>query len=278
VPLLSERMRYYSLVVPARIGLELRELLPAFGNRHYRRFCIISPGRAGSEMLVQRCNSHAQVRCYGEVLAHNHITWLTSSRPPTDVRALTLRDRNPVRFLERHVWHSYPKSIQAVGLKLLYPHLLKHRAALEPIINGDPDLMILWLDRRNRFEGCLSRLMARRTRVFFVNDARPVPDVAPVTVDPRTCERSLTAVEFTHQLIAELLEGTTCLKLYYEDLVEEAEACNTRICRFLQVEEQPLTHRSRKIAQGALRQRVANFGELKDHFRGSRWEAYFADE
>lgn len=275
---MASQMIDYARVQLARSAFAIREIAPLLIARNYRRFCIISPGRSGSQMLVQRCDSHPQVRCYGEVLAPGHITWLTSNRPTMDRWVLTVRDRDQVRFLERHVWHRYPAGIGAVGFKLLYSHLLRQRSPLEAMIRNNPDILVIWLDRRNRLEAYLSRLVARQTKVYFIHNARPVPQVPPVTIDIETCERSLKMLEVAHQTIGDILEGSNCLRLHYEDLVDAPDQSGARMCDFLGVEDQPLAHTARKLAQGSLRERIANYDQLQAHFHGTRWECYLAHD
>jgi LPS sulfotransferase NodH len=271
--MLGERLKYYARVLPPKAGFELREHVPALGQRRFHRFLIVSPGRAGSQMLVQRCNSHRQAICYGEVLAPDYINWQTCKRLEMDPRALAIRNRDLVRFLDRHVWHAQPPGIRAVGFKLVYSHLFDRRRAVEPLIRDKRTLRVLWLDRRNKFEMCLSRFVARQTKVWRVEENDTAPDDAPpVTVDADLFARSIKMLEVAHHGIAEILANAHCLEVFYEDLVAEPEAWNRRICEFLEIEDRPLVHTTQKQARGSLAERVTNFEELKSRFEGTRWE------
>jgi LPS sulfotransferase NodH len=273
--MLGERLKYYARVLPPKAGFELRERLPLPGRRHFQRFLIITPGRAGSQMLVQRCHSHDQMICYGELFSPANINWQTCNRLEMDRRALAIRKRDPLRFLDRHVWHPQPPWIGAVGFKLIYSHLFGWRPILEPLINDD--VRILWLDRRNRFEMCLSRFVARRTNLFRLEEGDTTPDDFPITIEAELFERSLKLLEVAHHNIAEMLANTVRLELFYEDLVAKPEKWNRRICQFLEVEDRPLVHTTRKQAEGLLADRVTNFEELKNRFEGTRWEHCLTD-
>ena len=98
--MIGEQLKHFARVIPPKAGFELRERVALPGNRRFRRFLIVTPGRAGSQMLVQRCNSHQQVTCYGELFATEHINWQTCgawkrtgarSQPGTAIRCASWR-------------------------------------------------------------------------------------------------------------------------------------------------------------------------------------------
>jgi hypothetical protein len=260
-----------------RAAFEVREWAPPARDGDYQRFVILSPGRTGSGMLVQRCESHPQIRCYGEVLGVRQIGWQTPVRSQASRRALNVREKDVVRFLRHHVWHRYRRGIRAVGFKLLYAHLTHWYGALQPLIAASPDLKFVWLERRNSLEIYLSHLNARKTRVFAVHESEPLPRTVPVTIDPDHFRKTMHVLDATRDAMARSLRDSQVLKLCYEDLVAQAHRCNGAICEFLGVAVLPLRHNVRKMAQGSLRERVANFDALRDEFRSSRWESCFAE-
>jgi hypothetical protein len=173
--MIGEQLKHFVRVISPKAGFEFTERVAVPGNRRFRRFLIVTPGRAGSQMLVQRCNSHEQVICYGELFATG------------------------------------------------------------------------------------------------------APDQAPVTIDVETLERALKLLEVAQHNITQILDGSVCLPLLYEDLVAYPERSNRIICEFLGVKDQRLTHTSRKQARGSLAERVTNFEQLREHFQKTRWEHCLTD-
>ena len=275
--MIGEQLKHFARVIPPKAGFELRERVALPGNRRFRRFLIVTPGRAGSQMLVQRCNSHQQVTCYGELFATEHINWQTCGRLEADRRALATRNRDPLRFLARHVWHAQPAWIRALGFKLTYAQLLHTRAVLEPLIKVQPDLRIIWLERRNKFEMCLSHLISHATNLYRLEIYDEARNLAPVTIDVEALERAIKLLEVAQHNIMQILDGSVCLPLLYEDLVAQPDRSNRTICEFLGVDDRPLTHTSKKQARGSLAERVTNFEELREHCEGTRWEHCLTD-
>lgn len=261
-----------------RVSFALRERTPEPRDRDYRRFIILCPGRSGSQMLVQRCDSHPQIRCFGELLSAASIYWGRTIWRPGHEQARLSRDRDPARFLNRHLWHRYPKPVAAVGFKLLYPHLLESVELLEPLFSGEAELSILWLERHNRFETFLSTLHAHRTRMFHAYEAHAVPAHAPIEVDPDVCRHALEAMDTRHDAVGAIIARSRVLKLYYEELIARPAQTDSRICTFLNVSDRPLQHSTQQFAKGPLRERVTNLPQLQAHFSGTRWESYFADD
>jgi hypothetical protein len=124
---------------------------------------------------------------------------------------------------------------------------------------------------------CLSHLIAHETNLYRLETYDKAPDLAPVTIDVEALERAIKLLEVAQHNIMQILDGSVCLPLLYEQLVAQPEHSNRAICGFLGVDDRPLTHTSRKQARGSLAERVTNFEELREHFEGTRWKHCLTD-
>lgn len=240
----------------------------------YVRFLIVCDARSGSTMLVERCRSHPNVRCFGELFQRGAIRWDdgAGARP---TRLLDLRLTDPSAFLARHVWRRYPRRTEAVGFKLHFGQLLTAPKGLRSHVASVSGLRVLRLERRNLLAAYLSLIAARQTGIWEspLNGGQPV--FPPITLDPGECERFFENRALERSISAALLKAHPALELSYENLVGDPERENARICRFLEVEARPLSHRLEKLARQGLPERIANFDALRRHFAGTRWASFF---
>jgi hypothetical protein len=65
------------------------------------------------------------------------------------------------------------------------------------------------------------------------------------------------------------------LEVVYEDLVEAREETLEGVLSFLNVEPQPLSTYMQKQIVAPASEIVANYSQLKDHFRHTKWHAFF---
>ncbi|MEM8761747.1 MAG: sulfotransferase [Pseudomonadota bacterium] len=245
-------------------------------HRGYRRFVIAGAPRTGSTLLAERCESHPSMACFGEVLAPERVEWLRRRGPETGWIE-DYRNRSIPRFLERAIWHRYPRCIRAVGLKLLYHHFLSHREALLPYLRAQPDLHVILLRRRNLLANCVSALVAHETGRYTIRDDGARPSLPRVTIAPERCEEWFRRYMLTDRLVTASFAGHPSLDLDYETLVADPEGQNERLCAFLGVEAHALRQQTVKMDPMPLSERVANFEVLRAHFAGTEWARFFEE-
>lgn len=92
------------------------------------KFIVVSPARSGSKLLREMLDNHPDICCHGEVYGvHRVLGHSAHGRRQLDGEiALKLRRRDPVSFLEEHVFTSGRK---VVGFKLLYSQMLNLEVA-----------------------------------------------------------------------------------------------------------------------------------------------------
>lgn len=242
-----------------RAATQLRQLPRPGAGRDYRRFVIVSPGRSGSTMLVERCASHPDIRCFTELLHEG--------------RSFGERPRDPATFLERHAWHPYARHVGAVGFKLLYSQLVQHRAALQPVFADPGGLRVIWLERRDRLALYLSALNSTIMGFTNIGEGAPVPRASPRRVDPADCHRFFKTYDLMVEVVRQTFGDHMMLRLDYADLASRPEQLDAPICAFLGVPRRSLRHGVQKLAQGSVAERVGNLDELLAYFAGTRWES-----
>jgi hypothetical protein len=188
------------------------------------KFLILAPARSGSTLLRHQLNRHPQVCCHGEIYGIHRVLGhsMHASRPLDKERALALRRRDPVRFLDEHVFDS---ARPVVGFKLLYAQCLQLDFApvLEHLISM-PALRVIVLWRRNLLARHVSEV-----RLRFGNPGRSEAQTAELiekSLRPGVVERSCRTNLAARACVHKLFDRQHGLQLDYEDFVAE----NTREC------------------------------------------------
>lgn len=250
--------------------------VPGTGS-DFRRFVIFTTGRSGSNLLIQRCESHPNIACYGEVFNGNGIQWYRTAGPES--RALhDFRDNDPSAFLTKHVWHRFPNKIAAVGFKLLHAQYFPNAEKIKSALLSVPDLQIIFLRRENALRVFLAAERAKVTRVHGIMSAKERPVVPPITLSPEKCLEHIRMTIASETALRHTFSGSPVLDLTYENLVNHGAAENRRVCDFLGVDNRPLTNRSVRLAPAPLRDQIANYDDLRTFFEGSEWIRFLDDD
>lgn len=243
-------------------------------TKDYRKFVVSAPGRSGSTMLIERCNSHPAVECFGELMHKQRIFWHRRHVNGEDA-LFAERERDPLAFLERYAFYPRKAAVRAVGFKLLHDQLNVNRSVLAPLLSDPAGLKVIALERRNGFESYLSSKNIERSGIGSVRDKRRIPSLPPLYVDVEQCHAYLKRLAVSKAIADTTFQHHDRLKVVYEDLVAEPEFWNTQICEFLGVPSHPLTHFSVKLTHQPLDRRVANYVEVERYFRNTEWEPCF---
>ena len=263
-----------------------------------RGYVVLSHGRTGSTILTRMLRAHSSIVDYQELF---NVDFHAEFRRSAD-RARALRywletvDRqkfqsrpsltalegvDEAEILDKHVWHDgYAPNVRAVGFKLLhyqmklaghFPRLRDH------MTERFPHLRAIVLTRRNLLRQHLSHVMAHRVRQWHIADVsqrRPRPSVR---FEPHQLIHAFEYVERTEADLADMAAAAQHqLHLTYEELVRDLDAHWRRLQRFLDVPEESLPDlRLVKIEHRTLREAIANYDELKEHFHDTRWAAHF---
>jgi LPS sulfotransferase NodH len=253
----------------------------ARGHTGYARFVVLGWYRTGSNLLVSLLNSDPGVVAYSELFSPRGVFWGNPVYAPSrDGR--TSRDDAP-RFLTDVVYRPYPQRVRAVGFKLFYPQLI-----LRPVdgllegLSAGGDLRVVHLRRRNVFRSMVSNAVAKSTgamaSVSPEDAARAEAEAPPVRFTPEECETYFTQLDERAQRCEALFPAGSIVNVEYEDLVADRDAEVGRVRAFLGLAERPVSTRLVKQSRRPLRDAVANFDELAQHFTGTRWAEFFRDD
>lgn len=290
-------------------GVESK-LLP--GGRSYRRFLILGNIRTGSTMLTSYLGSHPEVRMFYE-LFHRYPRSIPFNvrgyeRRKNDPEVVNLRNTDPVRFLETHVFGRQPQRIRAVGFKLFYtqarggspwwrgpefsrwwdhagtneePDWGRASSDVWEYLAEDKELFVIHLRRGNPLRKAVSAELAKLTGRWGVGatgGAGAGPTRATVRLNADHCLQDFEAGQRMEQEADALFAGHQVLQLSYEDLVSASGAEMERVQQFLGLQLYPLQTKTRKLNRRPLSDVIENYSEVASALRGSPWEHCLAPE
>lgn len=199
------------------------------------KFIIVAPARSGSTLLREMLNNHPEICCHGEVYGlHRVLGHSAHGRQQLDGEiALKLRRRDPVRFLDEHVFTS---ECRVVGFKLLYSQMLNLDFA--PVLQRlmeMPELHVIHLWRRNLIARHVSEARLR-LKVASRNPGKApesfLEDALRPTIVEQSCRINLSARACANKLF----DQQPTLHLSYEDYVADHAAQSALLCEFLGVD------------------------------------------
>lgn len=256
---------YYLRHLALRLGL-------AGGHRGYRRFVIVCHPRSGSNLLRSLFNSHRRVVAFGELFSRDTVIAWGLPGYPRGPRTIRRLQGDPVTFLETCVFVPFPKSIGAVGFKLLYDQAREPgRRHLWPHLNARGGPRIIHLVRRNPLRTTLSLLRARRTGRWTEvrrNPARP----AGLRLNVAEVVRGVGEVQAAVDAARRFLDPARTLEVAYEDLCDRREAVLHHLQSFVGVDPMDLRPAIDRQHRGTLADGILNFAELRRALKGSEWE------
>jgi LPS sulfotransferase NodH len=267
-----------------------------------RRFMILGSARTGSNFLLSLLSSHPSIKTYGELFNLDML--------PRDSLTEALND--PVAYLQRRVYKPQGLGISAVGFKMFYDHLKKDyfdkpmqasdtsrrlqekfdrfSAFIESAYDWDTldkrfrdawgflvedvSLAVIHLKRRNALDTLISLKRAFATNEWWSlkSDSRPT---FAVHLDPEECSRYFQRMSDFQAAADTAFAAHPKIDVIYEDLAERQQDTLKAIFSLLDVPALSLTTRMIKQNQATVQETVANYEQLKNHFRHTQWGALF---
>lgn len=267
-----------------------------------RRFMILAAPRTGTNFLLSLLSSHPSIKTYGELFNLD-----TLQRDD-----LTVALEDPVAYLQERVYKSHGSGILAVGFKMFYEHLTKDyfdkpvraadtsprlqdkfvrfsafiesnydwdilarrfRGAWDFLIE-DESLVVIHLKRRNALDTLISLKRAFATREWWSLKSEPRPTFT-AHFDPEECSRFFQKMSDWQAAADTSFAAHPKIDVIYEDLAERQQDVLQGIFTLLDVPCVPLTTRMTKQNQAPAWETVANFEQLKNHFRHTQWGVLF---
>ncbi|HZD10817.1 MAG TPA: sulfotransferase [Candidatus Binatia bacterium] len=250
-------------------------LLPA-GDR-YTRFIILGRSRVGTNFLRGLLNSHNQVRVFGEVFQNKEqIAWALPGYRQSG-SDLQLFRQQPVRFLEKKVFHKFPAQITAVGFKIFYYHARDPEwAPLWQYLQEQEALKVIHVKRRNILETHLSRQRAIRTD-NWVNTTGERTHNGALALSFEECLKDFEQTRCWEEEHDAFFAAHDAIDVIYEELAADRATVMQQVQSFLGLAHQELAPETYKQSHAPLSAAIANFDELRERFAGTPWAPFFAD-
>lgn len=246
-------------------------------HSNYTRFVIIGRSRVGSNLLRGLLNAHPGIVAFGEIFRDTSVTdWDHTARFQSAAMRACLGS-DPVKFIDRHVFGLYPRSVGAAGFKLFYYHARSgQEAAIWPYLRGRADVKIIHLKRQNLLHTHLSRKLAALTD-RWVNTSGEPEIVPAVRLDYEECVEDFSQTRAWEEALDAEFGGPRTIQVTYEDLAKDHEAEARRLRTFLSVPWYPVVPATYRQARKPLSSAIVNYPELKARFSGTRWAGFFTD-
>lgn len=250
------------------------------GHRGYVRFVILAQERTGSTYLQSLLDSHRAIRVFGEVFrSFDVIGWgITSYRSRVPRSELFAFQKDPIQFLETHVFAKFPKKTSAVGFKLFYTHAQhpRHRPLWTHLRNCKA-LRVIHLKRRNVLRTLLSLEKAQQMGVWYDPSGGPANQDISIRLDCDKCLQKFTTTRALEREHDALFADHDTIGLCYEELTQDYGRTMQRVLRFLGVGHEALVPATHKQAKQPLSAAISNYQDLKSEFKGTQWEVFFED-
>jgi hypothetical protein len=247
-------------------------------NTGYRKFVVLAHARSGSSMVIHALQHHPQIVCFGELFVASRISFNTDGYDNYSGKLIYLRNRQPLKFLEKSVFAPYRNDVRAVGFKLFPDQLVSSR--FSPVwdwLCSDRDVHVIMLQRRNLLSTYASLLIARKTGNFGISSESHRTDTT-ISIEFSDCLNEFEKRKKYHEDALQSLQANKVLQVYYEDMVAGLSAQFAVIQEFLGVEPVSPTINSVKKEVRPLSDVITNYDELRGRFSGTEWEYLFEDE
>jgi LPS sulfotransferase NodH len=247
------------------------------GSKTYAKFVVLGRSRVGSNLLLSLLNAHSRVVAFGEILGDpNNI----NVKIPVDIqsiRTFTSMPKDPVRFLEKEVFRTFPAHISAVGFKIFYYHA--QSASWKPVwtyLETHKILRIVHIKRQNILKTHLSRKRAEKTSAWIKTSSANAETTA-IPLSYEECLNDFVKTQEWEKQYDLLFENHCKLDVLYEDLAHDYEGEMRQIFAFLDVDYERVEPATYKQTNQPLSKAIINYFELKEQFQGTPWAAFFED-
>jgi LPS sulfotransferase NodH len=274
---LLQKVRQMPSIAYPYLSHVARDLGILKNHQDYTKFIILGRSRSGSNFLRGLLNSHSRVIAFGEIFQNDKaISWGLSGYPESE-QLLAMFRTHPIHFLERELFGTFPKRIEAVGFKIFYYHA--QNALWQPVweyLAAQSQLKIIHIKRDNLLKLHLSRKKAILTERWVNLTGEKEPET-PIILDYAECLADFTQTRAWEEQYDDLFANHAKLELCYEALAQDYQSEMQRVHQFLGVEPEvliPETHRQSTIP---LSRAIMNYAELKAKFSATTWHSFFED-
>lgn len=240
----------------------MHRALAPIGHMNYRRFIVLTRDRTGSNMLVQALNSHPKIASDYEVFAK-------------------LYGRTEEEIMS-HAFGRQPFYIRAKGFKIFYYHPQDDSdSPVWEMLQAIEGLHVIHLKRRNILNALVSSRVAYQTGIYGVRNDREasssIEQLPLIRFTPEELEADFHKNRQWEDWGKRTFADKPMLDVAYEDVARDLTREVGRVAEFLGLKAHTPKTDFRKQRTRPMYDVVENYGELKVHFQGTEWEAFFED-
>lgn len=220
-------------------------------------FVVLFQGRSGSSWLIEALDSHPQIQAIGEKLADLHVGgasaqngWLESY------------------FVDR------PPAVCVRGFKTKLSDVMDVPGFLSQLVRSQ--CAVIWLDRVNLVKQAVSWL--RSDELYERHGVHNIRDLSarmpPSQLDATELMRRTVSLDRGRSQLRNFVEGLDLPteRIRYENLLDNSESVFDGVQRFLRVQQCNLTTSFVKATSDSLTATIANFEEIEEAFRGTKYQ------
>ncbi len=248
------------------------------GECCYARHIILARSRVGSNLLNSLLNTHPAIVSYGEIFRNDYSIGWDRGGMPSGSGMVRLMNNEPVGFLEKKVFRTFPPKTRAVGFKLFYYHAQdEKRKVLWDYLIADRDLQVIHLRRKNMLKTLVSLKRAWITDKW-VRVSLPEKKSVTVRLDAEECINFFEQNRQWEQEARENFSSHHFMEVVYEEMVRDKPAVARELHEFLGVPSVQITKPVfKKQNRHNLRDSIENYDEIAEALSGTEWSS-FLDE
>lgn len=211
-------------------------------------------------MLNNMLGSHKNIQGKGEIFSH--------------MKGLTADNIWNTLFRE------YPKSVRAAGFKLHYNHPVDtNREAVWKLLEGDSDLRIIHLHRKNILRTLVSERISQKLKLYQLHNSAQRPNIyhRSVEISVEDLYEALKVMTGQYELFSDLFRSHPMLKVYYENMLGNTVETFREILEFIEVPYEAPVIKSSVMNPEPLSDLIENYAELKSEFFTTEWNWMFEE-
>ena len=161
------------------------------------------------------------------------------------------------------------------GFKILY-YQVKRNNALWDYLRDYPNLKVIHILRDNFLDCLVSLMVAHNSGIWQLQRWGHLEPDRPVRIDPQDAKCYFEYLSFSREHYLSMFEDRDQLVVKYED-IGDWNSLMRKVQRFLEVDYVELLPKYRKRMNDHSN-KIANFGELRRFFNGTKWSHFFDRE
>src|SRR5690606_1135584 len=185
----------------------------------------------------------------------------------------------------KQIWDKFfskkPKKVQQVGFKLFYSHPTNGDQSVWDFIEKDKNITIIHLVRKNWLRVLVSQKIGLKTKLWTENIHRPhqiTSEEKKVEIEFEECLKAFEKAEYNEQKTSARFSKHPFIEVTYEELAKDSDLVIHKVTDILNVNYQKVKANNKKQNAEPLDLLITNFTELKESFKGSKWEYFFEPE